>query len=915
MSTKLRGTRPSRRFFAISVAIGAFALCAAAFAVEPAAYEECIRGDGASRIDTDYKPTKDARVVMEVEFDEYSQLSQPMALFCCRGNDVKKDTFTFLKLYTSPAAHWRFDYAQAAGTQSSASVEHNVRYKIEVSKAGAFVNGEKVGEGGDVSFTPADNLMLFASYRGGLASNLADYGTFRLYSCQIYDTAEGVANTLVCDLKPAVDENGAYGLYDAQRDRFLSNAGTGSFRGPKEVSVDSVSALTAALADARVGDVISVAPGTYKIEETLTINYGVTVEAQGGRGKVFFEPGETVVRQFVVDGGKLIDVTFQNFVSAPTLVRVQNNGFLIGCSILNNSHSGNETYGRGIVNCENGTVSRCVFKGNVGGGSTSSALSSTGTCRCENSLFYGNKAGYGGAINMHAGNWTVRNCTLIGNTCGTMGPQFYNGSRSPEFYNCLFLDSAVPHGYRNELSPGPYGVKITTGGKPKYYNCLVVGSANPDYWNYTTMANCVDIPYPGFVSTADNDFHLLEDSPMIGAGRAVTFSDSANCDLDGTPHPATPSIGCYEYSASYVPTHRTIFVATDGDDSDGSSWAKAYRDPVKALSLAPNGADVLVAAGDYAIERTLQVTNAVRLIGVSGRDATTIRAAAKGYRIVRIANAKSLVKGFTLADGDTTKVSDAGIFYNAAGGVIGISYVGGELTDCRITRCSDMTSGVFGHYAAVILADGGRIERCIVENNSAKDCIADLMGTQTSSGYVQVDDCLFRDNTVSSGGCVVRLRTETAWNSYTRKAAPVALRNCTVVHNGSVRAVSRQLDGGSVQNCVILNDSEALCPWSDLSDSHATNATDTAWRNIATTMSPVGTNCVCGVDLKVRSNGRPYFSSPCKEAGFIHLFATGPYAADVNGNPRIIEKDGEEVIDIGCYQLGAYGPGLMLLVR
>ena len=67
--------------------------------------------------------------------------------------------------------------------------------------------------------------------------------------------------------------------------------------------------------------------------------------------------------------------------------------------------------------------------------------------------------------------------------------------------------------------------------------------------------------------------------------------------------------------------------------------------------------------------------------------------------------------------------------------------------------------------------------------------------------------------------------------------------------------------------------------------------------------------------MKLKSNGRPYFSSPCKEAGFIHAFAKGPYAKDVNGDPRIIEKDGEEVVDIGCYQLGAYGPGLMLLVR
>ena len=841
-------------------------------------YVDCIRGDGASRIDTDYKPTKDARVVMEVEFDDYSQLSQPMALFCCRGSDVKKDTFTFLKLYTSPAAHWRFDYAQAAGTQSSASVEHNVRYKIEVSKAGAFVNGEKVGEGGDAEFSPGNNLMLFASYRNGLTANLADYGTFRLYSCQVYDTAGGVEGRLVCNLKPAKDENGAYGLYDVQRTRFLNNAGTGSFLAPKNVSVNSVSALTAALADARLGDVISAAAGTYKLTETLTVPSGVKLVSADGPATTAFEPAEDNPGVMALDiTGTLAGFTIRGFKTTSTpVVQMRSPSVLSNCTVTANVRD-YKSGGYGIVTFDGNLISHCTFYENSGTSYCMPIASSSGNNhRIEYTLVRDNTCGSQcSGVWMHGGNgWVLDHCTIVGNSSS---PQVNSRSRGPTYRNCIFLNGPN-YPFCREM---PVSEWTCT-----FVNCLVPNiSAQANLKAGST--NNLDLTDARFVFPVGSDYHLMSDSPCIGA------------DEDGG------DLGCYPYDPDYVSIHPVVNVKP-GDDL------------VAAVDAATNGTEIRLAPGEHRISRYLNVTNRIQIIGTEGRDKTVIRPSGTGYRLLRQNDYYSRVCGITFLGATNTalKAWNGEVFYTTAGGG-GVVMRRGEFFDNRITQCCDTRDG------AAIFCVGGLVNRCLIDAN-AGSTIVEIYGLYPNtsvdgpdgdySKVASVENTLICNNSNPSGSAV-RLQTTTI-NSLKKQAAEIGLRNCTVIGNDTTFAVSRELTGGLVYDTVVRNVDGTAKAWRDTATNAetATNETSTVWRNCASFVT-VGTNCVSGVDLGVKASGKLKWSSPCRKAGFIYHGAQNKTDIDLFGASRVDWSGDEPTIDIGCCQLNGNPPGLMLLVK
>lgn len=71
------------------------------------------------------------------------------------------------------------------------------------------------------TFTTPVNMTLFVLNRNG---SLAEYGTLKLYSMQIYDNG-----TLVRDFIPCQNASGAVGLWDAVNEEFYGNAGTGTF--------------------------------------------------------------------------------------------------------------------------------------------------------------------------------------------------------------------------------------------------------------------------------------------------------------------------------------------------------------------------------------------------------------------------------------------------------------------------------------------------------------------------------------------------------------------------------------------------------------------------------------------------------------------------------------------------------------
>ena len=926
MSTKLRGICPSRRFFAL----GAFALCAVL--VSTTAFGEyvelpCLKTTGEQWINTLYIPLSTDRVEMKFRM---TVIDAKQTLYCSRGTAANQSTFTAFS-YTANK-YIGFDFGSNSYGQGyyGSAISENQLVTVSAKNKEFKVNGTS-SQSASGSFTGISPFSLFAAHLAGADLNaettMSNYAKMTFYYFRVYDKD----NNLVCDCVPVRDteaEAGSlseYGLYDRVAKRFLPNNGTATFVPQKTVTVDTAEALVAATAVANPGDTIFVKDGTYRLEETATIGVDITVKSINGKGSTFVEAPETVVKAFNVNGGRLEGFTFRNIESPnASLVKLTLSGFLVGCAFHDCKRS-MKAGERGLVCCDGGIISRCEFLRNDGVNSIYGAAisSSSSSVTVENCLFVDNKNGYGGALNMYSATWTIRNCTFIRNTSGTRGSYVYNNGQTPKFYNCLILGDANYPGNKALQQDGGIAASVSMAKRAQLFNCMIIG-ANDASWggfNYDSSSGNIERPYPGFVSAAAEDYHLLADSPMIAAGRAVTFSDTANLDLDGNPRPAVPSIGCYEYNPDYMSPAPVLYVSPNGDDSDGSDWEKAYRSPLTALAVATAGTDILVGEGEYEMDKTLDVTKAVRIIGVKGRDKTTLKATGAAYRIVRLANKKAVLQGFTIKDGDLKgrkNTNDDTLMYGFSGGAgVGIRYDGGELLDCRITGCKDTGTETQGACASSALsAAGGHIARCILDHNIG-NAVSTLLGS--SKGHPQMDDCLIENNTVERNSAAVRLRTTVPedWSSFANQDADVQIRNCTILNNtGAACAVSRELKGGRICNVIMQNVDKTARAWLDTASNAetATNATSTIWRNCASYV-PVGTNCVSGVDLKLKSNGRPYFSSPCKEAGFIHLFATGPYAGDVNGDPRIIEKDGEEVIDIGCYQLGAYGPGLMLLVR
>ena len=644
-----------------------------------------------------------------------------------------------------------------------------------------------------------------------------------------------------------------------------------------------------------------------------------------GKDKTLIEAPDAPVKAFDVAGGRLEGFTFRNFntFSAP-LVKVYQQGFLVGCGFLNNK----QATGRGVVCCSGCTVSRCVFMDNDSSGQVyGSPLASDDSQMnyVENCLFDSNRSGYGGAVNMHSGKWTFRNCDFFRNWSGMANGSaygdwdfIYDNGKSPVFYNCIVQWSPFSPASRTRIRSFKCS---NVSQRPAYHNCQVGGIELPDYEyiNAASSSGNLNVPDAGFVDARVRDYRLTAGSAMIGRGVLVEYSDDANLDLAGKPRAAVPSIGCYEYDPDYLPETPVLFVSPSGDGSDGSSWTKAFKTPADALAVAADGTDIKVGEGVYEVEATLKLTKAVRLIGVAGRDKTTLKAASAGYRLIFLKNEGAVVQGFTIREGDLTTATGAGdpLVHDFKGGAgVGICPAGGSLLDCRVTDCCDDDSESFGkHASSALSATGGSIARCVFDGNVGNAVVTLFANNQGHPPMMY--DCLVVNNTVKRKKPAVRVRdpTEETWSSFYPAASDLEVCNCTVVGNtGAACAIGRDWSSARICNTVMSNVEKETQAWLDESPDAetATNGTSTVWRNCASYVS-VGTNCVSGVDLKMKSNGGLRWSSPCKGAGLLQSFVWG--TGDVNGNPRTIEIDGEEVVDIGCYQLGTYGPGLMLLVR
>lgn len=188
------------------------------------------------------------------------------------------------------------------------------------------------------------------------------------------------------------------------------------------------------------------------------------------------------------------------------------------------------------------------------------------------------------------------------------------------------------------------------------------------------------------------------------------------------------------------------FVATDGGNVfPYDTEAKAARNFNDAWTLAVSGTVVRVAAGNYLLGQSLDLTDPIRIVG-AGREVTELRLAeGVNGRLALLDNAKSSITGCTLAGGRLgapTGQNGCGVKFESRGGLV---------EDCRITDCRPV--GVVQHGTAVQIVGKGILRRTMIDH-CTQGSVASCWGTIRvySAANAVIDSCLVCSNAAEWGG-------------------------------------------------------------------------------------------------------------------------------------------------------------------
>lgn len=152
-------------------------------------------------------------------------------------------------------------------------------------------------------------------------------------------------------------------------------------------------------------------------------------------------------------------------------------------------------------------------------------------------------------------------------------------------------------------------------------------------------------------------------------------------------------------TASFEPV---IYVSPSGDDSDGASWATAYRTLERALDAAIEGETIRIGEGRYVAPfATWTIDKAIRLEGVGEREKIILTGDDK-VRVLKIDHPEAVVSGLVVEHGYGD--GGAGLYLNA-----------GVVSNCVVRNCSMKTSSAAG----VMVNKAGLLTHSVITNNLA----------------------------------------------------------------------------------------------------------------------------------------------------------------------------------------------------
>jgi hypothetical protein len=413
---------------------------------------------------------------------------------------------------------------------------------------------------------------------------------------------------------------------------------------------DAYWCLQDALANARSGDEIRVAQGSYKPDQyyVATPRLGPRVISSGDRTAAFqlingvtikggyTGPGEpnpdardiTLYRTILSgdldgDDGLYFTNNSENSYHVVTGSGINStavlDGFTVtggnadGASFPNNNGGGmyNDSGSPTIINCTFSRNSAGHGDGMRGGGIHNTNYSSPTLINCT---FTGNLARWGGGMhNMGYSHPKLTNCTFSGNSAED-GGAMANGKRSdPMVTNCTFTG--------NRATEGTGGISCKDS-SPTVVNTILWGDSpnEIDLWGSSITVTYSDVQggWPGagninanplfvdaygaddVIGTKDDNLRLLPESPCIDAGdnSAIPFV----VDLDGNPRIVNGKMDMGAYESGIAPpvnVHYVVDVINGDDNNDGLSRETAFSTIQKGIDTAEDGGVVVVYPGIY----------------------------------------------------------------------------------------------------------------------------------------------------------------------------------------------------------------------------------------------------------------------------------------------------------------------------
>ena len=571
---------------------------------------------------------------------------------------------------------------------------------------------------------------------------------------------------------------------------------------PSGDATTDTTAINDAIQNAEENSVITLAPGTYKINATIDINKPVTLQGTGWEDCIL-DAEKRAFKFVVLNNAKahLTGVTVangrpDNHFYGMCVTCETAGGKLSWCRVTGGGSNGKHPYGAVCANGKALNLYNCIIDNNkndstgyAGGGVY---LTSGVVYSCLVANNYSAYQGAGGRFS--SGNAIVVNCTFVGNTVSDKSTGKGGGISSDG--NAVIINSCF---YGNMCVAG--GASIST--ESKVFYC-----ATPEKLG----GNPVELNESPFVDYEGENYALKSGSPCFDKGDAVSMTNRAGAanvvyDLAKADRVMgeTVDIGCYEYNpntftlqaeaARYTafPNEEVAFKATVGGTSEeGATFDWTFTPKTGGSAVKKLGNPVLFSAAEYGYYtasvtfsngsqsktaecpkdfRVAPATNYVTAVqeagrvppyDAPGRAATNIQDAVDeaipGATIVLL-DGTYLIENTVAVEKDVTLVGTGwdvctlygnksiGQFQNP---LLRINSAGAKVEGVHITHVYAGKNWTYGGSGVMIGGEGGTLAACRVS-----DC-TDSYGTAGTRGAVSlggpkavVTRCLVENNTIN----------------------------------------------------------------------------------------------------------------------------------------------------------------------